>query len=293
MKLVAYGDDRVGAVHGSRVVDLTDLVSSPGAAWPPAQMLRLIKDFDRLLPQVEQLLAAGQSVELDTVRLNAPIQWPNKLVAFPANYQRHIDEMHSVNRADHNGFFLKSNASIVGPRDAIVLPPIAGADVHHECELALVIGREGRNVPVEKALDYIFGFMCLLDITVRGKQERVARKSFDTFTPIGPWIVTSDEVPDCRAIDLRLTVNGELRQSANTRDLILGIPEMIAMTSAISTIYPGDIIATGTPEGVGPIHAGDEVTITIESVGTMTLPVLASPPVDGYELQQWATREAV
>ena len=156
---------------------------------------------------------------MSEVRLSAPVRWPSKLIAFPANYQRHIEEMRSVNRADHNGFFLKSTASIVGPNDAIVLPPIEGADVHHECELGLVIGAEGRNIPVEKALDYVFGFTCLIDVTVRGKQERVARKSFDTFTPTGPWLVTRDEVADCASLNLSLTVNGEPRQAANTRDL--------------------------------------------------------------------------
>jgi 2-keto-4-pentenoate hydratase/2-oxohepta-3-ene-1,7-dioic acid hydratase in catechol pathway len=287
MRLVGFDDDRVGVLVDDRVVELTDLVDVPGGSWPPTAMLRLIRDYDRLAAQIRARAASGAGIPLSEVRLSAPVRWPSKLIAFPANYQRHIEEMRSVNRADHNGFFLKSTASIVGPNDAIVLPPIEGAEVHHECELGLVIGAEARNIPVEKALDYVFGFTCLIDVTVRGKQERVARKSFDTFTPTGPWLVTRDEIADCAALNLSLTVNGELRQAANTRDLILGIPEMVSMTSTITTVYPGDIIATGTPEGVGPIRAGDKVTITIEDVGSMTIPVLAPPETGGYDLRYW------
>lgn len=287
MRLVGFDDDRVGVLIDDRVVELTDLVDVHGGSWPPTAMLRLIRDYDRLRPQIEARAGAGAGIPLAGVRLSAPVRWPSKLIAFPANYQRHIEEMKSVNRADHNGFFLKSTASIVGPNDAIVLPPIDGAEVHHECELGLVIGAEARNIPVEKALDYVFGFTCLIDVTVRGKQERVARKSFDTFTPTGPWLVTRDEIADCGSLNLSLAVNGEPRQAANTRDLLLGIPEMVSMTSTITTVYPGDIIATGTPEGVGPIRAGDEVTITIENVGSMTIPVLAAPESGGYDLRYW------
>jgi 2-keto-4-pentenoate hydratase/2-oxohepta-3-ene-1,7-dioic acid hydratase in catechol pathway len=117
----------------------------------------------------------------------------------------------------------------------------------------------------------VFGYVCLIDVTIRGKEDRVMRKSYDTFTPIGPAIVTRDEVGDARALNLRLWVNGELRQDANTRDLILDVPNMVAMASSVATLYPGDIIASGTPAGVGPIKAGDQVTIEIERVGRMSV----------------------
>ncbi len=117
---------------------------------------------------------------------------------------------------------------------------------------------------------------CLVDVVVRRSEERVMRKSYDTFCPFGPWITTADEVPDPGNIQARLWVNGELRQDANTRDLILDIPGMIELSSRVATLYPGDIIATGTPEGVGPIRSGDQVRIAIEQLGEMTLPVRAS-----------------
>lgn len=289
MRLVGLQGNRIGVVRDGRVVDLTDLV--PGQAeWPPVQMIRLIRDFENLAEPIRTRLSSSDGVALSDLGLMAPIRWPNKVIAFPANYQAHIDEMRSRNRADFNGFFLKANSSISGPSDPIILPPLRNVAVHHECELALIIGREGRNIPVEKALDYVFGYSCLIDVTVRGPQERVARKSFDSFTPLGPWIVTQDEVPDPSSLGLRLDVNGNVRQQANTRDLIVGIEEMIAMSSAIATLEPGDIIATGTPEGVGELHAGDTVRIAIEGVGEMTVPVVQAEEAGGYRLR-WGERD--
>ena len=125
-------------------------------------------------------------------------------------------------------------------------------------------------------MDYVFGYSCLLDITIRGKEERVMRKSFDTFTPVGPWITTADEVPDPTDIKMRLWVNAEKRQEASTKDLVVNIPRMIEIASSASTLYPGDLIATGTPAGVGPLRAGDVVTIEVDNVGRMKVPVVAA-----------------
>ncbi len=202
--------------------------------------------------------------------------WPNKVIAYPTNYRDHAAEMASTTRADLQGYFLKANSSLSGPNDPIELPDVPGREVHHECEIAVVIGRQGRQIPIARAIDHVFGYSCLLDITIRGKEERVMRKSFDTFTPVGPWIVTADEIPDPADIRMRLWVNGEKRQEATTKDLIVDIAQMIALASSASTLYPGDIIATGTPAGVGPIRDGDRVTIEVDHVGRMSVPVVAS-----------------
>ncbi|MDB5912475.1 MAG: nagL, partial [Ramlibacter sp.] len=186
----------------------------------------------------------------------------------------HAVEMASRGLSNVQGYFLKSNSSLCGPADPIELPALAGREVHHECEIALVIGKEGRQIPAGKALEHVFGFACLLDMTIRGKEERVFRKSYDTFTPVGPWIVTADEVPDSANINMKLWVNGELRQQANTRDLIVDIPQMVAIASSASTLYPGDLIATGTPAGVGPVRDGDVVTIEVEHIGRMEIKVV-------------------
>ena len=155
---------------------------------------------------------------------------------------------------------------------------VAGREIHHECELGIVIGRAGRHIPRARAFEHIFGYACLIDLVVRGDEERVMRKSYDTFCPFGPWIVTADEVPDAQNLQTRLWVNDELRQNANTRDLILDIPGMIELASRVATLLPGDIIATGTPEGVGPVVVGDRVRIQIDQVGEMQLQVQAEDP---------------
>ena len=189
------------------------------------------------------------------------------------NFVAHGEERSVTLRADTNGFFLKASSSLSGPVDPIILPDLPNREFHHECELAIIIGKTGRQIEASEALDYVFGYSCLIDVTLRGKEERVMRKSYDTFTPMGPAIVTSDEVGDPSALDLKLWVNSELRQHANTRDLIVDVPGMVSMASSVATLYPGDVIASGTPAGVGPIKSGDQVTIEIERVGRMCVPV--------------------
>jgi 2-keto-4-pentenoate hydratase/2-oxohepta-3-ene-1,7-dioic acid hydratase in catechol pathway len=268
-------------VDGERVIDITDLAGAQPGTWPPVGMVRLIADWQARGSALRDALTRLESRPLADVRLEAPVQWPNKIIAFPANYHAHIDEMKhgagsgviSTYKASGQGFFLKANSSLSGPADDIVLPPLAGREIHHECELGIVIGKRGRGVARADARDYVFGFSCLLDMVVRGKEERVMRKSFDTFCPTGPWITTADEIADFDNIEMRLFVNGEERQSASTRNLIVDIPEMIAMSSAVMTLEPGDIIASGTPAGVGPVEDGDVLKIVIDGVGSMTLDV--------------------
>jgi 2-keto-4-pentenoate hydratase/2-oxohepta-3-ene-1,7-dioic acid hydratase in catechol pathway len=272
VRLVRFNEGRIGILRGDMVHDATAAIGLDPAAWPPVGMIQLIRDFASLRGKLEQA-AGGPGMPLASVRLLAPIVWPHNLFAYPVNYIAHQTEMASTHRADLNGYFLKATSSISGPHDPIVLPDLPSREIHHECELALIIGRTGRHIPADAALDYVFGYSCLMDVTVRGKEERVMRKSYDTFTPIGPALVTADEVGDPGNLEMKLWVNDELRQHASTRDLIVDIPNMVALASSVSTLEPGDIIATGTPEGVGPIRAGDRVTIEIERVGRMTVPV--------------------
>jgi 2-keto-4-pentenoate hydratase/2-oxohepta-3-ene-1,7-dioic acid hydratase in catechol pathway len=274
MKLVRFGGGRIGVVRDGQVYDVSAACGVDPAEWPPVGVLRVIADFAALRPRIEKACTEAKAVPLAQARLETPIPWPNKLLAFPVNYTAHGVEMKSTNRADRNGFFMKANTSLVGPADSIVLPDMPGREFHHECELAIVLGRRGRHVSREDAYEYVFGYACFIDVTLRGSEERVMRKSFDTFAPCGPWITTADEIADPANIELKLWVNGELRQHANTRDLIVDIPGMIAAVSAAATIEPGDIIATGTPAGVGPIRPGDTVAIEIGGVGRMELPVV-------------------
>ncbi|CAB5300986.1 4-hydroxyphenylacetate degradation bifunctional isomerase/decarboxylase subunit HpaG2 [Burkholderia multivorans] len=282
MKLASFDQGRIGVVEGDRIVDVTDVALEQPQTWPPVGMVQLIAQWPLRRAAIEAAAHERASLPLSDVRLEAPVQWPNKVIAFPANYHAHIDEMkHGTNggvvskfQASGQGFFLKANSSLSGPADAIVLPPLEGREIHHECELGIIVGKRGRAISREQSRDYVFGFTCLLDMVVRGKEERVMRKSFDTFCPTGPWITTADEVADFADISMRLFVNGEERQAATTRDLIVDIPEMIAMSSAVTTLEPGDIIATGTPAGVGPVRDGDVLEIVIDGVGSMRLPVV-------------------
>jgi len=200
-----------------------------------------------------------------------------QLIAYPENYVAHGEERNTSLRADVNGFFLKANSSLSGPQEPIMLPDLPGRAIHHECELAIVMGKTVRHASRAQVLDCVFGYTCLIDVTIRGREDRVMRKSYDTFTPIGPALTTADEVCDPSALDLKLWVNDELRQHANTRDMIVDVPRMIELASSVASLFPGDMIASGTPAGVGPIKAGDTVTVEVERVGRMSVPVEQGP----------------
>lgn len=283
MKIASFDGGHIGVIEGAEIIDVTALAGLQAGIWPPVGIVRFIDDFARLAPQLAAGLTKAPRRPLASVRLDAPVQWPNKLIAYPANYHAHVEEqitskvgLISNFTADGQGFFLKANSSISGPNDPIVLPHLMDREVHHECELAIIIGKGGREISRADAMDHIFGYSCLIDVVVRGKEERVMRKSYDSFCPLGPYIVTADEIADPNAINLELRVNGTVRQSAVTRDLIVDIPGMIEMASAVMTLHPGDVIASGTPKGVGPLRGGDVVTISISGVGEMKLDVVQS-----------------
>jgi 2-keto-4-pentenoate hydratase/2-oxohepta-3-ene-1,7-dioic acid hydratase in catechol pathway len=283
MKLAVFGDHRVGVVEGEQLFEVTGAVPGAGPAWPPMFMNSLIANWKECAPRIAAAKKAASPVALKSVSLLSPNPCPVHVIAAPANYRKHIGEIgaRSVSKgrsADQQGFFMKATASLVGAGGAIELPKGSTRRFDHESELAVIIGRRARNVPRAEAMDYVFGYSCLMDITMRiepgvAEEERVTRKSFETFTPLGPWIVTADEVADPHSLRNRLWVNGEPKQDANTRDMIVDIPALIELISSVMTLNPGDVIASGTPEGVGPIAPGDEVRIAIESVGDMTLPV--------------------
>jgi 2-keto-4-pentenoate hydratase/2-oxohepta-3-ene-1,7-dioic acid hydratase in catechol pathway len=275
MRLLRFDGGRVGVVRGERVHDVTEAAGVDPGLWPPVGMVQLVRDFAARRAAIEAAAAKAPGRPLEAVSIETPIPWPNKLVAFPANYHAHAAEMKIDYTAGTRGFFMKSASSLSGAGQPIVLPEPLGREVHHEGELAVVIGRGGRLISRADAMRHVFGYACLLDITVRGLDvERTMRKSYDSFTPVGPWITTADEVGDPSGLRLRLWVGEQLRQDANTKDLIVDVPDMIVMASSAMTLEPGDIIATGTPEGVGPIVAGDVVRVEIERVGEMSVRVV-------------------
>lgn len=273
MKLVLHNGGKLGVVRDGKVVDVSSIFAGRDIRFPLTQMHFAIEEFATLKPVLQKLAAENPGVPLDKVRLEAPMPSPTKVIGAFSNYKRHTVEMRGAGAVQAKpDILLKAPSSIVGPADAIVLPAI-DRPIHHEPELTVVIGKKARNLTVENAFSAVFGYTTLLDITVREDGDRSRRKSYDTFTPIGPMIVTADEVPDPQDVGIKLWVNDELRQDARTSDMTFGIAQIIAYTSSVMTLYPGDVIATGTPEGVGPIKAGDTVTIDIEHVGRMAIPV--------------------
>jgi 2-keto-4-pentenoate hydratase/2-oxohepta-3-ene-1,7-dioic acid hydratase in catechol pathway len=284
MKLAVFNDHRVGIVEGELIYDVTSAVPDPGSAWPPVYMSRLIAQWEDRRPALLAARSRAVGQPLTAVTLMAPNPCPVQVLAAPVNYRKHIGEIgaRSVSKGkspSEMGFFLKASASIVGPAGSIVLPKASTRRFDHESELAVIIGKRARNVARADAMSHVFGYACLIDVTMRlepgvAEEERVTRKSFETFTPFGPWIVTADEIPDPHNLRNQLWINDELRQDANTSALIVDIPGLIELASSVVTLNPGDVIATGTPEGVGPMHVGDHVRIEIEGVGSMTLPVV-------------------
>ena len=277
MRLVVFDDSRLGLLRDGAVVDVSDLVGAGGDGWPPVFLLRAIADFDRLRPRLLEGLRDRPGVPADHVRLRAPVVFPSKVIAAPVNYRLHIEEMRplvkgELHAIERYGLFLKAPSSIVGP-DATVELPFAERRTDHEVELGVVIGRTARNVAMRDAMDHVFGYTGVMDVTVRGDEDRSTRKSFDTFTPVGPVLVTADEIPDPHALQLQLWVNGERRQNGNTRDMIWNVPKLIEYASHVMTLNPGDLLSTGTPDGVGPLRPGDEVTMEVERVGRLSVRV--------------------
>lgn len=283
MKIARFNGGKIGIVTGDRIVDVTSVCGVDPGEWPPVGMNRVIADFATLRPKIEAALASAPSEALSAVKLETPNPWPNKLLAMPSNFHDHAAEMATNGfgqsggkLADEQGFFMKANSSMIGPAEPIVIPDRPGRTFHHECEMATIIGTGGKDIPVERALDHVFGYACLVDMTMRGDGERVMRKSFDSFTPVGPWITTADEVGAPDDILLQLWVNGELRQKAVANQMIVGIREQVASISRVATLYPGDIIASGTMAGVASLFPGDVLEIDVARVGRMKLTAVAA-----------------
>jgi 2-keto-4-pentenoate hydratase/2-oxohepta-3-ene-1,7-dioic acid hydratase in catechol pathway len=225
----------------------------------------------------------GETVPLGEVRLHAPIQNPQKVIGIGLNYEDHAAET-GADIPEKPIVFAKYANTIASPGDDIVIPPIT-SQADYEAELAVVIGREAKNVSEADALDYVFGYMNANDVSSRDLQfseggQWTRSKSIDTFCPIGPHIATADEVPDPQNLRVRCILNGEVMQDGNTSKMIFSVAELIAFLSSAMTLVPGDIIVTGTPPGVGAardpqvwLKDGDEVTIEIEGLGSLTNPV--------------------
>ena len=266
MRLCRFGDGALGLVDGANVRDVTaalDVLPAHRHPFPSHDVL--IANLDMVVERVRAICARAPVQPVADVTLLSPVANPGKILCAPVNYQKHLDEVREDAQLHHDnqvapihkaGLFLKATSSLVGPGAGIALRKLDRRN-DHEVELAVVIGKQGNNIARRDALDHVAGYDIGLDITIRGPEERSLRKSPDSYAVLGPWLVTPDEIPNPGSLDLRISVNGEQRQSSNTKHLILGVAELIEYASSFYTLFPGDVMMTGTPEGVSPIQPGD------------------------------------
>jgi 2-keto-4-pentenoate hydratase/2-oxohepta-3-ene-1,7-dioic acid hydratase in catechol pathway len=284
MKLCRYDDNHIGIVRGRSVHDVSAILDAlPPLRYPLPFGDPLIANLGALRERMERLADAAAPRPLESVRLMSPVANPSKIIGTPANYHAHVEEARrdaeiSVYNAgrqrtiEEQGLFLKASSSLVGPSEGVTVRfPDRRTD--HEAELGVVIGRRTGPIAEADALSIVAGYAIALDMVVRGKEDRSYRKSPDSYAVLGPWLVTADEVGNPDALDFSLHVNGELRQSANTREMIIGIARQISWASSVYTLYPGDIIMSGTCAGVAPVKPGDVMTLSFERIGEMTVPV--------------------
>ena len=291
MKLCQYDEHQAGAVRGDRVFPVGAALVATGHLRPGYTMQEVIEALanrPQALQCAGEALGENKSFPLGSVRLLAPIENPPSIWAAAANYRAHAAEMLAASGGPDRSrlgkdelmaeFFLKPSSSIIGPGGTIILPKIS-RDVDYEAELCAVIGTRARRVTEAQALEHVFGYTICWDISQRdpwgrGRQNtRNIRKGFDTFTALGPWIVTRDELPEPQDVRIEVELNGRPAMTAHTRDMICGLRDHIRFLSNVLTLRPGDLITTGTPAGVAKLAPGDKLRGRIERIGEMTLNV--------------------
>jgi 2,4-didehydro-3-deoxy-L-rhamnonate hydrolase len=289
MKLCRYNDDRLGVVRGDLVHDITEAQTEIRKSMPFAMKGdAIIAVLPQWRERIERMADKAVGQPIASVKLLPPVARPTKLTCAPTNYQAHIEEMAKASQQPGSqivsaqsskileaGMFLKANSALVGPSEGVPIRfPERRTD--HEVELVMVIGKAGSDISQAEALDHVAGYCLGLDMTVRGREDRSFRKSVDGYAVLGPWFVTADEIPDPDAVPISLTVNGEKRQDSNTRQLIYNCRRLVEFASEFYTLYPGDLLYTGTPEGVGPVKPGDVIVCrSAPALGELSIEVRA------------------
>jgi 2-keto-4-pentenoate hydratase/2-oxohepta-3-ene-1,7-dioic acid hydratase in catechol pathway len=249
----------------------------------PDDMLSFLRQGEEARCMADAAIArVTDGIALEEVKLKAPIPNPGKIICIGLNYRDHAAET-GQSIPEYPAIFSKYANAVIGPDEPIVLPRVS-QKVDYEGEMGVVIGRRGRYIPEDRALDYVAGYLPCNDVSARDFQKRTSQwtigKTFDTFAPMGPALVTTDEIPDPHTLDIRVYVSGELMQSSNTQNLIFSVPYLVAYLSQVMTLEPGDVILTGTPGGVGDVRTpprylqpGDEVRVEITRLGVLRNPV--------------------
>lgn len=280
MKLVTF-EGRQGRPEPGLVSDGNKVLGLAAAGF--ADMLAVVSGGDEALSRIRQFAQQHGSEAVTAGRLLAPVPRPPKLICVGLNYRDHAIESNMA-IPEVPTIFNKFATAVIGPGEKIVLPK-ASTQPDYEAEFAFVIGRGGRHIPAERWRDHVFGYTILNDVSARDFQLRTTQwlmgKTFDTFAPMGPYLVTADEIADPHNLNISLTIHGETLQQSNTRELIFKVPDLIAFLSSVFTLEPGDVISTGTPSGVGfarkpprYLGVGDEVVVTVEGLGELRNPVV-------------------
>ncbi len=280
MKICRFNGDRLGIVQDGEVADVTHVLDLlPPQRYPLPRHDLFIEALPQLLAPLREALQGARRHALADVRFASPVANPGKVIGAPINYQAHVDESKSNQAIGHGrtitsigdwGLFLKAGSALIGCDQDIVLRfPDRRND--HEVELGVVIGSTCSQVRREDAMAHVAGYTVALDMTLRGTEFQCFRKSIDTYSVLGPWMVTADEIPDPDQLDLWIKVNGEMRQQSNTRHLVYDVARLIEFASSFYTLQPGDVIMTGTPEGVGPVKPGDLLEAGVAQVGALTI----------------------
>ena len=289
MNLCRFNRDRLGIVEGNKVYDVTAALDRiEPTRWPHPPGDALIRNLDRVVEAAKSLRKSAPALSLADVTLHSPITTPNKIMAAPANYRAHIDidaadpglhhgvhdkQLAGMERPTEKlGLFLKANSALGGAAEGITLKWLDRRN-DPEVELVIVIGRTAKDVPAAQAFDYIAGYSIGLDTTVRGTEDRSWRKSADSYATLGPWLTTADAIADPEKLTIWLEINGEQRQKSSTGLMLVGVRRLIEFASSIYTLYPGDLLYTGTPEGVTPVKPGDRLRLGCEGIGEMSMKV--------------------
>jgi 2-keto-4-pentenoate hydratase/2-oxohepta-3-ene-1,7-dioic acid hydratase in catechol pathway len=287
MKICWFGNNQLGIVEGDMVLDVSAALKVlPAPVYPAtAKGDALIANLARVQEEIRKVAPSAKKTPVKDAKFLSPVAAPSKIIGVPVNYIKHVEEAaaqtdvfplrHQQGTVTDQGFFLKSNSSLVGPSEGVKLR-FTDRRNDHEMELGVIIGKHANNVAEENALDYVAGYCIALDMVVRGPEDRSFRKSIDTYSVAGPWMVTKDEIPDPGHLKFSLAVNGVEKQASNTQFLILNIQKQIAFASKWYALHPGDIIMTGTCEGVSPVVPGDVMHCEIEKIGAMDVKVEAA-----------------
>lgn len=282
MKICRFNGGRLGVVQDGLVHDVSSVLDRlPAQRYPLPQKDLLIEALPSLREPMLRAMQGAQRHALETVAFDSPVANPGKIIGAPINYQDHIAESKADAGIAHGrqitsigdwGLFLKAGSALIGCGQQIVLRFDQRRN-DHEVELGVVIGSECRQVARADALAHVAGYAVALDMTVRGTEFQSFRKSIDTYAVLGPWLVTADEIADPGQLDLWLSVNGQPRQQSNTRHLVYDVPRLIEYASSFYTLQPGDVIMTGTPQGVGPVLPGDRIRAGVAQVGEFEIGV--------------------